>query len=176
MDMTGAEPQAPARPESDPRVRVISWADQTAFSSVHTSSGLEFLQAMARGDVPPAPMMALLGMRLTSAVEGETIFRLTPAEFHYNPMWSVHGGVYASMLDSAAACAVHTTLPSGAKFSTLDLSMRLVRPVDLSTGSITATGTVIHSGRQVALAEARLQSPAGKLLATATATCFVIRP
>ncbi|MEV6851166.1 PaaI family thioesterase [Actinoplanes sp. NPDC051411] len=176
MDRANAEPPASPRPEPDPRLRVVSWADQAAFSCVDTSSGLDFLQAMARGDIPPAPMMALLGMSLTFAAEGETVFRLTPEEFHYNPAWSLHGGVYASMLDSAAACAVHTTLPAGARFSTLDLSVRLVKPIDASTGPITATGKVVHAGRRVALAEARLQSAAGKLLATATASCFVVRP
>ncbi|MFI6079015.1 PaaI family thioesterase [Actinoplanes sp. NPDC051343] len=172
MDQTDTRTQA----EPGARVRVVSWAEQSAFSSTHTASGLEFLQAMARGEVPPAPMMALLGMSLISATEGETVFRLTPGEFHYNPMWSVHGGVYATMLDSAAACAVHTTLPAKATFSTLDLSVRLVRPIDASTGLVTATGTVIHVGRQVALAEACLQDSAGTLLATATASCYVSRP
>jgi uncharacterized protein (TIGR00369 family) len=159
------------------RVRVVTWADQLAFADAAAElSGLEFLRAMARGDIPAAPMMDLIGMRLISADPGETVFRLTPAEFHCNPTWSVHGGVYATMLDSAAACAVHTTLPVGGRFSTLDLSVRLLRPIRTDTGPVTATGTVVHSGRQIALAEARLTDAEDRLLATATANCFISLP
>jgi uncharacterized protein (TIGR00369 family) len=158
------------------RVRTVTWADRLEFAQAAEMSGLEFLQAMARGEIPSAPMMDLIGMRLVSAREGETVFQLTPGEYHYNPMWSVHGGVYATMLDSAAACAVHTTLPAGAKFSTLDLSVRLLKAFQADTGPVTSTGTVVHAGRNIALAEARLEDSAGMLLATATANCFVVRP
>jgi uncharacterized protein (TIGR00369 family) len=177
VDMTGTEPVDCLDGESAQRVRIVSWADHLAFATAAVEmTGLEFLQAMARGDVPAAPMMELIGMRLTSAREGETVFRLTPGEFHYNPMWSVHGGVYATLLDSAAACAVQTTLPVGGRFSTLDLSVRFLRPIRTATGTVTSTGTVIHAGRQVALAGARLADAAGTLLATATANCFISRP
>ncbi|MEU8637768.1 PaaI family thioesterase [Amycolatopsis sp. NPDC048633] len=118
----------------------------------------------------------MMDLRLISAEEGETVFRLTPGEFHDNPMWTVHGGVYATMPDSAAACAVHTTLPAGGRFSTLDLSIGLVRAIRAGTGPVTATGRVVHAGRSIALAEARLTDSAGTLLATATANCFVSRP
>ncbi|MEV7044555.1 PaaI family thioesterase [Amycolatopsis sp. NPDC051061] len=158
------------------RVRTVTWADRLEFATAAELSGLEFLQAMARGEIPSAPMMDLIGMRLISAREGETVFRLLPGEFHYNPMWTVHGGVYATMLDSAAACAVHTTLPAGARFSTLDLSVRLLKAIRADTGEITATGRVVHESRNFALAEARLEDSTGKLLATATAGCSVVRP
>lgn len=177
MDRTDTEPIGRAGEESARRVRIVSWADHLAFATAAAElNGLEFLQAMARGDIPSAPMMDLIGMRLTSASEGKTVFRLTPGEFHYNPMWSVHGGVYATLLDSAAACAVQTTLPVGGGFSTLDLTVRLLRPIRMDTGTVTSTGTVTHSGRHVALAEARLEDTAGTLLATATANCFISRP
>ncbi|SEF20560.1 uncharacterized domain 1-containing protein [Amycolatopsis pretoriensis] len=158
------------------RVRTVTWADQQAFAAAAELTGLEFLKAMARGDVPPAPMMDLIGLRLVAAAEGETVFRLLPGEFHFNPMWTVHGGVYATMLDSAAACAVHTTLPAGARFSTLDLSIRLLKAIRADTGEITVTGRVVHQGRNFAVAEARLEDSAGKLLATATAGCSITRP
>ncbi|HEY4459915.1 MAG TPA: PaaI family thioesterase [Pseudonocardiaceae bacterium] len=164
-----------ANTEAD-RVRVVTWADRLAFASAAELSGLEFMRAMARGDIPVAPMMDLVGMRVISADPGEAVFRLTPAEFHCNPSWSVHGGVYATMLDSAAACAVHTTLPAGARFSTLDLSVRMLRPIRTDTGPVTATGTVVHSGRQIVLAEARLTDGTDRLLATASANCFVSQP
>jgi uncharacterized protein (TIGR00369 family) len=150
---------------------------KTLFATVGSElTGVEFLRAMARGDIPSAPLMDLIGMRVTVADVGVTVFELTPGEHHYNPMWSVHGGVYATMLDSAAACAVQTTLPVGGRFSTLDLSVRFLKPVRADTGTVTATGRVVHSGRSIALAEARLEDAAGTLLATATATCFVVLP
>ncbi len=161
---------------STDRVRTVTWADRPEVATAAGLSGLEFLQAMARGDVPPAPMMDLIGLRLISASAGETVFRLVPAEFHYNPMWTVHGGVYATMLDSAAACAVHTTLPAGSRFSTLDLSVRLLKAIRADTGEITATGRVVHESRNFALAEARLADSTGTLLATGTAGCSVARP
>jgi uncharacterized protein (TIGR00369 family) len=177
MDRTGTEPISHVDGESGRRVRTVSWEDHLSFATAAVEmNGLEFLHAMVRGDVPPAPMMELIGMRLASAREGEAVFRLTPGEFHYNPMWSVHGGVYATLLDSAAACAAHTTLPAGSRFSTLDLSVRFIRPIRIGTGTVTSTGTVIHAGRNVALAEARLEDTAGTLLATATANCFIVRP
>jgi uncharacterized protein (TIGR00369 family) len=177
MDRTRSEPIDQVNGESAQRVRIVSWADHLAFATAAAEmNGLEFLQAMARGDVPSAPMMELIGMRLTSAREGETVFSLRPGEFHYNPMWSVHGGVYATLLDSAAACAVHTTLPAGGTFSTLDLSVRFIRPIRTGTGTVTSTGTVIDAGRHVALAEARLEDATGTLLATGTANCFITRP
>jgi acyl-coenzyme A thioesterase PaaI-like protein len=111
MDLTGTTGHVDAG-----ATRTITWAAQREFATAAAAlTGLEFLQAMARGDVPAAPMTQLIGMRLRSASEGETVFQLTPGEFHYNPT-SVHGGVYATLLDSAAACAVHTTLPVGAAF------------------------------------------------------------
>ncbi|MFF4594309.1 PaaI family thioesterase [Amycolatopsis sp. NPDC001319] len=172
-----AEPaKLAAGTEPAERVRTVSWADHLAFASAAAElSGLEFLRAMARGDIPSAPMMDLVGLRLVSVSPGETVFRLTPGEYHYNPMWTVHGGLYATMLDSAAACAVHTTLPLGSGFSTLDLSVRFLKAIRIDTGPITATGRVLHSGSQVVLAEARLEDTAGTLLATATANCFVSR-
>ncbi len=103
-------------------------------------------------------------------------FRLTPREFHYNPLGSVHGGVFATMADSACGCAVHTMLPAGVFYTSLDLSVKFLRPVTVDTGPITAEGTVVHLGRRTALAEARITDAAGKVYVTATSSCLLIRP
>jgi uncharacterized protein (TIGR00369 family) len=108
--------------------------------------------------------------------EGHAVFRLTPREFHYNPLGTVHGGVFATMLDSACGCAVHTLLPAGVFYTSLDLSVKFLRPVTVRTGPISAEGTVVHLGRRTALAEARITDTAGKIYVTATSSCLLLRP
>ena len=122
------------------------------------------------------PIAVLLDMWPTEVEEGRAVFAATPAEFHYNPIGLVHGGLAATMIDSATGCAVHTTLPAGVGYSTLDLSVTYVRPITRATGRVTCEATVVHRGRTVATAEARLVAEAtGKLLAHGTATLLVER-
>jgi uncharacterized protein (TIGR00369 family) len=159
------------------RERSHTWSDplQTAAAAAGLS-GLEFFEAMAAGRVPPPPIMGTLGMDSFSFEDGRIEFRLTPREFHYNPIGSVHGGVFATMLDSACGCAVHTRLQAGEFYTSVDLAVKFLRPVTVATGQIVAVGTVTHLGRRTALAEARITDTAGKLYATATSSCLIIRP
>lgn len=158
------------------RVRTVTWEDPEKTAAVaRERDGLEFIQALVAGDVPAPPIAQLIGVRLVSVVQGEVVFALEPAEFHYNPIGSVHGGIYATLLDSAAGCAVHTMLPAGSGYTSLDLSVRFLRPIRTGTGTVTCTGTVTHLGRRTALADARLTDGAGRLLATATSSCLLIR-
>jgi uncharacterized protein (TIGR00369 family) len=120
--------------------------------------------------------MQTLGGRLESVAQGQAVFAMTPSECHYNPIGSVHGGVYATLLDSAAACAVHSMLPAGVTYTSLDLSVRFIGAINVDTGPIISTGTVKHLGRRTALAEAVLTSRSGKLLATATSSCLILNP
>lgn len=157
------------------RTRTIAWADPHLTAHLaRDRSGLEFLQAMIDGEIPPPPIMSTIGARLESVAEGRAVFITTPAEFHYNPIGSVHGGVYATLLDSAAACAVHTRLPAGVGYTSLDLSVRFIGAISVNTGPVMCTGTVIHMGRRTALAEAVLATRNGKLLATATSNCLIL--
>ncbi|GAB2994809.1 PaaI family thioesterase [Mycobacterium bourgelatii] len=159
------------------RTRVIEWADPAITASAARSRiGLEFLQAMVDGELPPPPIMQTLGARLESVASGRAVFTLTPAESHYNPIGSVHGGVYATLLDSAAACAVHSMLPAGVGYTSLDLEVRFIGAISVNTGPVTCTGTVKHLGRRTALAEAVLTDGNGKLLASATSNCLLFRP
>ena len=107
---------------------------------------------------------------------GRVVFEFTPAEFHYNPIGSVHGGVYATMCDSACGCAVHSMLPKGAYYTSQDLSVKFLRPITGSTGPLQCEGTVIHLGSRTALAQARLTDAQGKLYAHATSSCLIFRP
>ena len=157
------------------RSRTIEWADpHNAAHQARRRSGLEFLQAMVAGQIPQPPVMSTVGGRLESIAPGEAVFSLTPSEFHYNPIGSVHGGVYCTLLDSAAACAVHSLLPAGVAYTSLDLSVRFIGPINVDTGPVTCTGTVTHMGRRTALAQAVLTSQNGKLLATATSNCLIL--
>lgn len=159
------------------RTRLIEWADPTITAQAAAGvSGLEFLQAMVDGELPPPPIMQTLGARLESVAKGTAVFTMTPSESHYNPIGSVHGGVYATLLDSAAACAVHSSLPAGVAYTSLDLSVRFIGAINIDTGPVRCTGTVKHLGRRTALAEAVLTSDSGKLLATATSNCLILNP
>ena len=158
------------------RERTHSWTDpaETAAAALAVD-GLTFLRALAAGDIPPAPIATTLGMTLEEVDEGRVVFGLAPAEFHYNPIGSVHGGVYATVLDSACGCAVHSTLPAGARYTSLDLTVKFLRGLDVAVGPVRCEGRVLHSGRRTALAEARLTDAAGRLYAHATSTCMVLR-
>ena len=137
-------------------------------------SGLEYLQAMARGDLPLAPIASLFGMEPVEVEEGRVAFEATPRREHYNPIGSVHGGFAATLLDSAMGCAVQSTLPAGAGYTTLELSVNYVRPMSEDTGRVRVEGTVVHGGRRMATAEGRLFSvESGKLLAHGKTTCLV---
>lgn len=159
------------------RTRTITWDDPMVTASAAAGrTGLQFVQALAAGEVPAPPIMNLTGARLTSAESGVVVFTLMPAEYHYNPIGSVHGGIIATLLDSAAGCAVQTMLDEGVGYTSLDLSVKYLRGIRADTGIITCTGTVVHAGRRTALAQAEVRDGNGLLLASATSSCVILRP
>ncbi|MFD4636840.1 PaaI family thioesterase [Lentzea sp. NPDC058436] len=156
------------------RTRTVTWTDPRKTAALAMErDGLEFLRGIASGEIPPPPVAELVGARVVSADKGSVTFELDPQEFHYNPIGSVHGGIHATMLDTAAGCAVHSALPAGTGYTSLDLAVRFLRPIRTDTGTVTCVGTLVHLGRRTALAEARLVDGAGRLLATATSTCLI---
>ena len=172
------QPDAPDALQPDAlRQRTFSWTDpMTIVAAGAGLSGMEFFAALASGEIARPPVMDTLDIDAVEFSEGRAVFRLTPSEFHYNPLGTVHGGVFATLLDSACGCAVHTKLPAGVFYTSLDLSVKFLRPVTVATGPVTAEGSVVHFGRRTALAEARLTDDAGKVYATATSSCLVLRP
>lgn len=159
------------------RTRTFSWADPHALARAGRDlSGLEYAQAIVEGRLPPPPIVSLMNMRLVEVAEGRAVFTVVPAEYHYNPIGSVHGGLAATLLDSATGVSVSTKLPRGTTYTTLELKINYLRPLTHETGEVRAEGHVIHIGRRTALAEGRIVDSAGKLYGFATATCLVLRP
>jgi uncharacterized protein (TIGR00369 family) len=159
------------------RERTFTWADPGAILAAGVGrSGTEVLAGFRDGAIPPPPITQALDFEGTAFGEGTAECRLTPQEFHYNPLGTVHGGVLATLLDTACGCAVHTLLPAGVFYTSLDLSLKFLRPVTVQTGPVTAHGNVVHLGRRTALAEARITDAAGKVYATATSSCLILRP
>ncbi len=137
-------------------------------------SGLQQMQAIADGIAPAAPIQALLSFELAEVSEGRAVFLCTPTAAMRNPLGSVHGGIAMTLLDSAAGAAVHTTLPAGHGYATLETKVNLVRAITPETGEVRAEGTIVHRGRRVATAEGRLTDRAGALLAHASSTCLIL--
>jgi len=156
------------------RTRTYSWTDPLINAAeLGRRSGLEILRAIGTGELPAPPIMHTLGYTGLQADEGRVTFRLLPQEFHYNPLGSVHGGVLATLLDTATGCAVHSTLAPGFGYTSLDLTTKFLRPVTVKTGLLRCEGTVLNRGRTTALAEARLYDGDDKLVAHATSTCMI---
>jgi uncharacterized protein (TIGR00369 family) len=155
----------------------ITWRDPyAARERSRELSGLEYMRALIAGDFPPPPIAELMDFTLVEVEESHAVFRGVPGEQHLNPIGTVHGGFAATLLDSALGCAVHTTLPAGIGYSTLELSVNLVRGITPATGAVLAEGNVVHAGRRTATAEARLTAEdGGALLAHAKTTCLILR-
>lgn len=163
--------------ENGSRSRTFSWEDPAEMVRVgKTLSGLAYLQAMQRGEVPPPPIAALMGMGLQEASEGRVVFTLQPEEYHYNPIGSVHGGVAATLLDSAMGCTVQSVLQAGQWYTTLEIKVNYLRALTTSTGLVYCEGKIIHLGGRTATAEGRITDASGKLYAHGTTTCILLKP
>ena len=138
--------------------------------------GLALMQAMVEGRLPRAPIAELMGMAGGGAGEGWVEFRGVPGPQHYNPLGSVHGGYAATLLDSCMGCAVHTTLPAGTGYTSIDINITFVRAMSAATGTVTARGEVINAGRRVATVRGTLTDAAGKVLAHGTSSCLIFGP
>lgn len=139
-------------------------------------SGLEQLQAVATGEVPGPPIGSHIGLEIVTVADGEVVMTAVPDESHYNPIGSVHGGFFATVLDSACGCAVHSTLPAGVGYTSLEIKVSFLRPITADTGKVTAHGWITKRGKGAAFAEADIRDEDGRVLATASSTCLVIHP
>ncbi len=136
-------------------------------------TGLQMMQALLDGQIPFAQIAETLDFLMVEVALGRAVFQGTPGQKHLNPLGTVHGGWFATLLDSALGCAVHTALPAGRAYTTAELGVNLVKAITPKVQRVRAIGQVIHCGRQLATAEARLVGPDGTLYAHATTTCLV---
>jgi uncharacterized protein (TIGR00369 family) len=162
--------------EKEVRARLRPEHGVATMAEIAGMNGLEQMLAMLDGKLPPPPIAQTLDFTLLRASKGEVIFQGTPKFRHYNPMGTVHGGWYATLLDSALGCAVHTTMDVGRAYTTLELKINLVRALNDKVPVVRAIGRVRHVGRQMATAEADLIGHDGKLYAHASTTCLVFDP
>lgn len=159
------------------RTRTVIWNDPApALQALQTMSGIAHLKAMQSGELPPPPFISLVGMALVDVSEGRVVFSAEPAEYHYNPLGTVHGGIVATLLDSAMGCAVQSLLPAGTGYTTLEIKVNYLRSITSATGTVTCEGNIIHLGGRIATAEARVTDATGKLYAHGTTTCILLRP
>jgi uncharacterized protein (TIGR00369 family) len=162
--------------ERDGRTRTVAWEDPAAGAGAAAEmSGLEYLRAIGRDELPAAPIADLLGFGFHEIEEGRVVFECVPAEYHYNPIGAVHGGLACTLFDSAMGCAVHTMLPAGVGYTTVELKVNFLRPIVANIGRLLCEGTTIHVGGRIATAEARLHDEGGKLYGHATTTCMIFR-
>jgi uncharacterized protein (TIGR00369 family) len=156
------------------RSRTIAWSEPVVdLGEFAQLSGLDYLRhALGDGRRVP-PIGVLMDFHAVRFEHGLAVFEATPAEFHYNPLGTVHGGFAATLLDSALGCAVHTTLKPGFAYTTVELKVNYVRPMSARTGRVTCEGRTISVGARIATSEARLTGADGKLYAHGTATCLI---
>jgi uncharacterized protein (TIGR00369 family) len=165
---------AESNPE-DSRSRTLVWQDPLPTAAAGaTMPGLEYMQSIVAGEVPPPPIAVVMRMGPIEVSEGRAVFAGEPGEEHYNPIGVVHGGYAATLLDSALGCSVHTTLPAGVGYTSLGLEVKYVRPITRDTGRVVCEANVVYRGRRQATSEAAITSAeTGKVLAHGTATCLI---
>lgn len=162
--------------EQKKRSRTITWADPQLFPQAAAGkTGLQVLEEVVSGRLPPVPMAETLDFRIVRVEEGRAVFEGEPAEHMYNPIGVIHAGFAMTLLDSAMGCAVHSTLGVGDRYTTLETKCNFVRAITLDTGPVRCEGVVIHRGGTIATAEGKVSAiNTGKLLAHGTTTCLIV--
>ena len=156
------------------RERTVSWHDPMIGAGAAMSmTGLDYLRAMADGVLPPPPISQLMQMGLTSVEHGRVEFTCEPDESAYNPIGVVHGGLVCTLLDSVAGCALHSTLPAGRGYTSIEIKVNYLKAVTARSGTLSAVGTVVKSGSRVGFTEGVVTDASGAVVATATSTLLV---
>ena len=154
--------------------RTVTWQDpMRAARAGLRLPGLDYLRAVADGQIPPPPISQLIQMQLTRVEPGEVVFTCTPDESAYNPIGAVHGGLVCTLLDSVAGCALHSTLPAGKGYTSVEIKVSYLKAVRATSGELTATGRVVKAGARVGFTEGVVTDAAGALVATASSTLLV---
>ena len=156
------------------RSKVVEWHDPAPTTSRGLSmAGLDYLQAMVDGVLPPPPISGLMAFELTSVESGKVVFTCEPDESAYNPIGAIHGGLVCTLLDSVAGCALHSTLPQGKGYTSIEIKVNYLKAVRPTNGPLTATGTVVKAGSRVGFTEGVVVDATGAVVATASSTLLV---
>ena len=157
------------------RQRTFSWEDPLIGAKQAVQmSGLDYLKEIFEGRIPVPPILNTMDFKMHSLESGKVAFTFIPQEFHYNPIGTVHGGVISTALDSAMGCTVHSLLPLGKGYTTLELKVNFLRAITQKSGEMTITGKMIHSGGKTALVEAQITDKGGKVFAHGVSTCLIL--
>jgi uncharacterized protein (TIGR00369 family) len=158
------------------RVHTLTWEDpKISARDAGSISGLDYLRAIKNGQIASPPAAKLVGYRIADVESGRAVFTLTPAEYHYNPFSTVHGGIASTVLDTTTTAAVLSTLPVGEGCSTLEIKVNFIRPITRKTGEMHCEAKIIHVGKRIATAAGKLMDKNGKLYAHAVSTCLVFQ-
>ena len=156
------------------RARTVTWHDPGPSTAKGlTMAGVDYLRAMVDGDLPQPPIAGLMQFGVVSAEPGRVVFSCQPDESAYNPIGAIHGGLICTLLDSVTGCAIHSTLPQGKGYTSVEIKVNYLKAVRLSSGQLTATGTVVKSGSRVGFAEGVVTDASGAVVATATSTLLI---
>lgn len=157
-----------------PRTRTVTWHDPGPSTAAGLSmAGLDYLNAMIDGTLPPPPISGLMQFGLSSAERGKVVFTCVPDESAYNPIGAVHGGLVCTLLDSVLGCALHSTLRQGKGYTSVEIKVNYLKAVRLTSGTLTATGTVVKSGARVGFTEGWVIDASGAVVATASSTLLI---
>jgi uncharacterized protein (TIGR00369 family) len=159
---------------SKQRVRTFDWEDPlNGAREAVAMSGLDYFEAIGNGTIPAPPILRALDFKVDSITQGVAVFSFEPQEFHYNPIGTVHGGVITAILDSAMGCSIHSLLPAGTGYTTLELKVNFLKAITVQSGVLKATGKVIHAGKRTALVEAQLVDSKDMIVAHGVSTCMI---
>jgi uncharacterized protein (TIGR00369 family) len=156
------------------RTHTITWAEpMTSARDASVISGMDYLKSIQNGQIPLPPAAQLIGYRITQVEMGKAVFELDPAEYHYNPFATVHGGITCTLMDSAMTAAVLSTLPIGVACSTIEIKTNFIRPITGKTGTICCHAEMVHAGKSIAMASGKILDAKGKLYATGVSTLMI---
>ena len=156
------------------RSKTVTWHEPGPTTATGLSmAGVDYLQAIVAGELPPPPIAGLMEFDMVEAEVGLAVFTCRPDESAYNPIGAIHGGVVCTLLDSVAGCALHTTLPQGQGYTSIEIKVNYLKAVRLNSGLLTATGTVVKSGARVGFTEGVVTDESGATVATATSTLLI---
>lgn len=156
------------------RSKTVSWYEPGPSTAKGLAmSGVDYLKAMVAGELPPPPIAGLMAFDMTEAEVGRVVFTCRPDESAYNPIGAIHGGVVCTLLDSVAGCALHSTLPQGKGYTSVEIKVNYLKAVRLGSGLLTATGTVVKSGARVGFTEGTVTDESGAVVATASSTLLI---